>query len=69
MTKPRFIKIKFDGWHTNAGKINDKKELALWLKDGSFQEGDFFVEVKAKFKVVKWKDGSLCYEETEEELP
>ena len=59
----KFVHVDFDGWHRNAHFIKDKKELELWLTDGSLQENDVLVEVKAVFKVRKWKDGSLCYEE------
>lgn len=64
--KPRYIQVELGDGDTIASLIQDRKELGVWLKDGSLQEGDIFYEVKAKYKVVKWKDESLCY--TEEKL-
>jgi hypothetical protein len=61
--KPRYVEISFDGWNTIAQVIQDKKDLAIRLKDGSLEEGNIVYEFKAKYKIVKWKDGSLLLSE------
>jgi len=63
MTKPRYIYVEFDGWNTLASVIKDKKELALWLKDGSLMKGDIVYEIKTAFEVIKWKDKELVLTE------
>lgn len=60
--KPKYIKIDWNGWDTTASLINNKKELAKWLKDGSFKEGDIFFEVKRRFK-VQTLEKTLVYQE------
>ena len=66
MIEPRYVKFTFNGWDTIAHTIEDKTELKNWLKDGSLTEGEILYEFKTKYKIVKWKDGSLLLEEIKE---
>ena len=61
--KPRYLKAKWNGWDTVIGRIEDYKELAAWLTDGSLEEGDTVYEVKTMFKVRKWKNEKLVLTE------
>ena len=63
MIKPRYVKFTFNGWDTIGHQIEDRKELHTWLNDGSLTEGEIVYELKTKYKVVKWKDGSLLLQE------
>ena len=51
--KPKYVHIEFNGWDTIASYIHDRKELEVWLKDGSLKEGDIIYELKSKYRVVK----------------
>jgi len=65
--KPKYVHIEFNGWDTIASYIHDRKELEVWLKDGSLKEDDVIYELKSKYHVVKWKDGSLVLEDVTNE--
>ena len=66
MIKPRYVKFTFNGWDTIGHQIKDKKELGEWLKDGSLTEGEILYELKTKYEVIKWKDGSLLLSEVKQ---
>jgi hypothetical protein len=62
--KPRYVKIKWDA----VTFIKDRKQLAVWLKNGSLQKGDIVYELKLKYRVTIWKpDGSLVLEDISNE--
>jgi len=65
--KPKYIRLKWDGWYFIADIISNDKELALWLKDGSLLEGDILYEVSSAHKIVK-KNGKLILEVEEEKV-
>ena len=52
----RYLKIKWNGWNYVASPIESKKELRMWLDDGSLEEGDTIILIREIFRVTKAKD-------------
>jgi len=47
----KYLLIHWDGWNYTACAIHDDEELHTFLRDDSFEDGDFLIEVKSAKQV------------------